>query len=256
MFNKKPIMNSRTLLAIGNTLLFVGVIVVNALANALPINGMNTGEISDLYPSLFTPAGVTFSIWSIIYLALFAFVIYQWTIRDASYFPTLSKWFMASCILNMTWILAWHNLLPLLSVVIMLLFLAVLIRLFVLVHTVQINGSKQYFLLSFPFTIYLSWICVATIANIAAWLTSVDVIDSMSTQRVLTIVMMVVASGLALMILWRYRDYAFPAVTVWALAGIALKGLSVITPAAILIAAGLLIFIILTVVQSNKKRLS
>lgn len=71
-----------------NTLGFALVITVNALANILPINGMNTGQISSLYPSLFTPAGITFSIWSVIYLLLLGFVIVQWgTLRSKSGFP-------------------------------------------------------------------------------------------------------------------------------------------------------------------------
>jgi hypothetical protein len=251
LFNFKIVrMNSNTHFSIGNTLLFIGVILVNFMANALPINGMNTGEISDLYPSLFTPSGITFSIWSVIYLTLFAFVIYQWKLRDKNYFPALSKLFMASCLLNMSWILAWHNLLPLISVLIMLVFLGVLISLFTLVHNIQLSSRREYFLLRFPFTLYLSWICVATIANIAAWLTSLDVIDSVSAQTILTITMMTVAAALALIVVMRFRDYAFPAVTLWALAGIALKGTSVITPAAVTIAGVLLI---LTFVLSSRR---
>ncbi|HEY0771092.1 MAG TPA: hypothetical protein VGD31_12240 [Sphingobacteriaceae bacterium] len=238
-------MNARTTMAIANTILFLAVLVVNFLANALPINGMNTGEVSDLYPSLFTPSGVTFSIWSIIDLLLFAFVIYQWKLRDRSYFSLLSKLFMLSCLLNASWILVWHNLLPAVSVLIMVLFLLVLIRLFRLVHHIQLESQQEYYMIRLPFTLYLSWICVATIANLAAWLTSLQIVDSILTQEVLTVVMMLVAAALAIVVVLRFRDYAFPAVTIWALAGIALKRLEVITPAAIAIAlalAGVILF--------------
>jgi translocator protein len=245
-------MNTRTILAIGNTVLFIGVIAINYLANALPINGLNTGEISDLYPSLFTPSGITFSIWSVIYLSLFAFVIYQRKLRNEKYFQSLSKWFMLSCILNMSWILVWHSLLPFVSVLVMLLFLGVLIKIFLLVHQVTLKSRKEYFLVRLPFTLYLSWICVATIANIAAWLTSLDLINSVLTQELLTIIMMLVASVLALIIVLRFRDYAFPAVTLWALTGIALKGIAVITPAAIAIALSLLGVVLFRIVQSRK----
>jgi translocator protein len=245
-------MNTRAILAIGNTLFFSGVLIVNFLANALPINGLNTGEISDLYPSLFTPSGITFSIWSVIYLTLFGFAIYQWKLRDRRYFPVLSKWFMISCVLNITWILVWHNLLPAISVLVMLIFLGVLTKLFLLVHQIDLASRKQYFLIRLPFTLYLSWICVATIANIAAWLSSLDVVNSNSIQEILTIVMMVVASVLALVVVLRYRDYAFPAVTIWALCGIALKGLAVITPAAIAIALSLLGIVLFRIIQSKR----
>ena len=246
-------MKSNTLLSILNTLFFVAVIVVNALANALPINGMNTGEISDLYPSLFTPSGITFSIWSVIYLSLFAFVIYQWKINGRDYFTSLSKWFMASCVLNITWILVWHHLLPAVSVLVMLLFLVVLIKIFVLVHTIELQSRKEYFLIRLPFTLYLSWICVATIANIAAWLAGLNMIDSISTQTILTIVMMLTASMLAIVIVFRFKDYAFPMVTIWALSGIALKGLEIITPAAIAIALALTGVLLFSFVRSGRR---
>lgn len=243
-------MNSR-LLNVGNTLLFIAVIAVNLLANALPINGMNTGEVSRLYPSLFTPSGITFSIWSVIYLSLFAFVVYQWKINDRSYFVSLSKLFMLSCALNITWIFVWHNLLPAVSVIVMLLFLIVLIKLFLLVHQVSLKSRKEYFLIKLPFTLYLSWICVATIANIAAWLAGLNIIESVSTQTILTIVMMLVACALAIIIVLRFRDYAFPVVTIWALTGIALKGLETITPAAIAIALALAGVLLFSVVRSK-----
>jgi translocator protein len=244
-------MRSKILLSIGNTILFAAVIAVNALANALPINGMNTGEISALYPSMFTPSGITFSIWSVIYLSLFTFVIYQWKMNNRSFFPSLSKWFMVSCVLNITWIFVWHHLLSAVSVVVMLLFLLVLTRLFVLVHTIELQSRKEYFLIRLPFTLYLSWICVATIANIAAWLAGLNVIESVSTQTTLTVVMMLIASVLAIVIVLRFKDYAFPLVTIWALCGIALKRLEIITPAAVGIALALTGVLLFSVVRSR-----
>lgn len=50
---------------------------VNGMANALPINGRTTGDISNAYKNLFAPAGITFSIWGLIYLFLFVYTIYQ-----------------------------------------------------------------------------------------------------------------------------------------------------------------------------------
>ncbi|MDZ7650849.1 MAG: hypothetical protein U5K54_28980 [Cytophagales bacterium] len=71
---------------------------------------MNTGQISDLYPSLFTPAGFTFSVWSLIYLSLIGFSTTQVIVKDKPYFKELSLWFILSCISNISWILAWHHL--------------------------------------------------------------------------------------------------------------------------------------------------
>jgi hypothetical protein len=71
------IMRQRFFLSILNLLGFLGTIIVNGLANALPINNRTTGELSDQYPNLFVPAGLTFSIWGLIYILLAIFVVYQ-----------------------------------------------------------------------------------------------------------------------------------------------------------------------------------
>ena len=64
------------ILSILNLLGFLATVVINALASILPINGITTGELSDLYPNLFVPAGLTFAIWGLIYVLLGIFVIY------------------------------------------------------------------------------------------------------------------------------------------------------------------------------------
>ena len=118
------------LLPLTAVILFVAMITVNALANALPINGLDTGEVSDLYPSLFTPSGITFSIWSVIYFFLAGSVVVMWRHRNNELIQKLLTLFCASCILNLSWILAWHYLLPGVSVIIMVLLLIVLIIIF------------------------------------------------------------------------------------------------------------------------------
>ena len=60
-----------------NVLSLIAMVVVNALANILPLNGLNTGEISDRFEIYFVPAGYVFSIWGLIYLALAGFAVYQ-----------------------------------------------------------------------------------------------------------------------------------------------------------------------------------
>ncbi len=234
-----------------NTVAFIMVIVVNTLANALPINGLNTGEVSNLYPSLFTPAGFTFSIWSVIYLLLAGFIVYQWKILSRGFFPTLSKWFIASCILNAAWIFVWHNLLTGLSVVVMLLFLFVLIRIFWILKSENSKTLTEYILLHLPFTLYFSWICVATIANISAWLISISWDGDPLSETAWTIIMMIVAALLGAFILTRFHNYAFPLVTMWALVGIAIKGLPAITPVAIVL-IGVLVFLEVVVVIRKK----
>ena len=135
-------MNSKLLAAL-NLLALACVLTVNTLAIVLPINGMGTGELSDLYPSLFTPAGFTFSIWSVIYFLLIGFVIVQSRILSKPYFTELSLWFLLSSLANISWILAWHYLFIYASVLIMLILLFSLTRIFLLLHSFDLNTWKE-----------------------------------------------------------------------------------------------------------------
>lgn len=202
---------------------FVAVIVVNALANALPINGLTTGDVSDLYPNLFTPAGITFSIWSVIYLLLAGFVIQCWRHVEADNITRLLPAFVVTCALNVAWIVVWHHLLPAVSVVIMLMLLLTLVVLFLRIQR-QIPKTKLNILfISVPFSVYLAWICVATIANISAWLTSLPAVGLSSTPQLWTVIMMVVAAVIATWIFLRYQSPEFMAVVFWAFLGIFLR---------------------------------
>jgi len=162
-----------------NWLLFIIVIATNALANILPINGYNTGQISAFYPNYFVPAGFTFSIWGIIYLFLLNYCISYtyFTIKQRKfpeiikYLDAITPYFWVTCILNAGWILAWHYLQVGISVVIMLTFLIALIQIFVIMQKQVVTLKPLYqFLIKTPFSVYLGWISVATIANITAYL--------------------------------------------------------------------------------------
>lgn len=211
-------MNAR-LLTILNSVALMAVLTVNALANILPINGLNTGQVSDFYPNLFTPAGFTFSIWSIIYLLLIIFVIYQFRIRNQPFFAELSLWFLLSCIANISWILAWHHLLIWASLAIMIVLLFSLIRIFLLLQPYRLTWPEKFWV-KLPFTFYFSWICVATIANVSALLVSIGWEGSFLTPAVWAIVMCIVATLLAIFIAIRFQEPAFLVVLMWALFGI------------------------------------
>lgn len=118
-------------LATLNVIGFIAVLVVNYLANALPIGGMDTGALSDLYPNLFVPVGLTFSIWGLIYTMLGVFVVWQivdvYKKQSKNITQKIGIWFLLSCLANISWIFAWQYQQVLLSVGIMLLFLAILI---------------------------------------------------------------------------------------------------------------------------------
>jgi len=209
--------------------LFLGVIAVNALANILPINGFNTGQVSAFYPNAFVPAGFTFSIWGVIYLLLLSYTIgYTYYTLKQQQFPKafifierINIYFLMTCVLNMAWILAWHYLQIELSVVIMLLFLSTLIQLFLKSNTMD-NGltSTQKFILQTPFIVYLGWISVATIANITALLVAYKWTAFNIAPVYWSAAMILIAILLAVLMLKKFRSIAFALVVAWALWGI------------------------------------
>jgi hypothetical protein len=210
-------------------LLFVGVIAVNALANILPINGYNTGQVSAFYPNAFVPAGFTFSIWGVIYLLLLSYTIgyTYYTIKQQQFpkaFALIERihiYFLLTCVFNMAWIVAWHYLQIELSVVIMLLFLITLIQLF-LKSTTMANAltSTQKFILQTPFVVYLGWISVATIANITALLIAYQWNGFGIAPVYWSAAMILIAIILAVLMLKKFKAIAFALVVAWALWGI------------------------------------
>lgn len=213
-------MNRALLLRVLSSAALLGTLVVNALANILPINGLTTGEVADRYPSLFTPAGFTFGIWSVIYALLIAFIIYTWIERNNEAIMAMLPWFILSCLLNMGWIVVWHYLLPAISVIIMILLLYTLTTLFRMVHREPDDSGKHKLFVRLPFSVYFSWICVATIANIAAYLSSTSWNAFALPPQLWTVLMLLIACLLSVVIFFKFRSPAVIAVVLWTLAGI------------------------------------
>jgi len=208
------------LLATLNIVALAGVLTINTLAVMLPINGMGTGELSELYPNLFTPAGFTFSIWSVIYLLLIGFAIFQWKILSKRYFIELSLWFLLSSLANISWILAWHYLFIYASLLIMLILLFSLTRIFLLLQSFDINSLTEKIFIKLTFIFYFSWICVATIANASALLVSLSWTGGILSPTIWTITMITIATALGIYISGRFREPAFLLVLIWAFYGI------------------------------------
>jgi hypothetical protein len=210
-------------------LLFVGVIAVNALANILPINGYNTGQISAFYPNAFVPAGFTFSIWGVIYLLLLSYTIgfTYYTLKRQAYpksykfIEQINPYFLWTCVFNMAWIVAWHYLQIELSVVIMLLFLITLIQLFLKSNMIANDlNLTQRFILQTPFIVYLGWISVATIANITALLVAYKWTAFSIAPIYWSALMIFIALLLAVLMLNKFKAVPFALVVAWALWGI------------------------------------
>jgi hypothetical protein len=215
---------------------FVGTVVVNALANILPINDMTTGELSDRYPNLFVPAGLTFAIWGLIYVLLAIFVIYQLipsVRRDAQKIDFVQKiglLFFISCIANIGWIFAWHYKIVPLSVVLMLILLGCLIAIYLRLNIGKPEATKgEKYLVHLPFSVYLGWITIATIANVTALLVDINWNTWGLGEQFWAVAVIIVGIAIALSVLFTRKDIYYCLVVDWALLGILLKRLSVTT---------------------------
>lgn len=199
-----------------NTILFVAMVAVNYLATSLPINGKTTGELSDLYVNLFVPAGITFAIWGLIYLLLFAFSIIQFR---SSFRSNMSEnyLFINSCVLNIYWIICWHYEQIFLSLLIMIGLLIILT-----IINVSLAEEKNEFL-RLVFGVYLGWIFVATIANATALLVSVNWQRFGLDEVTWTIIM--IASGIVVTAvnMIRLNNPYLAIAVIWAFNGIVLK---------------------------------
>ena len=210
-----------------NALTLTIMLIINTLANALPLNGKTTAEISDSYPVLFTPAGYVFSIWGLIYLALIGFTIFQ-ALPGQQANPRIERiggWLALANLLNAGWIFAWHWEVLGLSVILMLGLLACLVicytRLEIGLHP-PVHPLEQA-LVDFPFSLYLGWISVATIANISAALYSAGWNGFGVSPEIWAVIMIGIATLVGLLMIHRRNAIAYPAVLIWAFIGIRLR---------------------------------
>lgn len=203
-----------------NLLAYLAVVLVNFLANYLPINGQTSGEISDRLHVLFTPAGYVFSIWGLIYLLVGIWVLSQLpkSRRENEVYTQTFPAFIVSCILNISWLLLWHYEYFILSVSVIIALLATLI----VIYT-KIKAVSHSFLSLAPFSIYLGWLSVATIANISYVLVDIKWEGFGLSDITWTIMMLFVATILAIVFRVKYNDWLYPLVFVWAFIGIGVQ---------------------------------
>ena len=198
-------------------------LVVNILANALPINGLTTGEISDQFPILFVPAGYVFSIWGLIYLALIGFAIYTITPngRQDEKIDAIAWWFIAANLFNTAWILLWHYLQFTLTLIPI---FGLLISLAGIYLILNVGKSKRKLvrklLVELPFSIYLGWGTVAVVANVSQALYFNGWRGVPLSEPLWAVIMLVVASVLGLLMIFTRKEIAYPLVLSWAFVGI------------------------------------
>lgn len=222
------------------------VIVTNVLANALPIAGRTTGEISDGFTaSVVTPAGYVFAIWGLIYLGLVAYALWQVLPAQADN-PRVQAiaWpVTVGHVANTLWIVAWHYLAFGASQLLMLALLASLIVTYLRLRGAPAGGGRgrgepggtERLLARGTFSVYLGWITVATVANTTVWLLSLGWDGAFLPVPVWGAITLVVATLLGVRMLLRYRDVAYAAVLAWAFVGIVVQQLDTTLVAAVAI---------------------
>lgn len=206
-----------------NVLAYLATVIVNILANVLPLNGQTTGQVSDRYPVLFTPAGYVFAVWFVIYVFLGGFAIYQ-ALPGQRQHPDLQRvgyLFALASLANIAWIFTWHyGLLPL-SLIAMLVLLGSLIAIYLRLNIGRRQVPvRERWLLQVPFSLYLGWITVATIANVSVLLFSLGW-DGFGLDPITwTVIILLIGLAITLAVLASRGDIAFGLVIIWAYAGI------------------------------------
>jgi len=208
-------------------------IVINILANLIPINGVTTGQVSASYPNLFTPAAYTFSIWGLIYLLLGLHTLYQLGFFRKENCSSVTNdllssvgfYFSLSSISNAAWILSWHYKMIPLSVIFMIIILICLILINQCTSKNKLN-CKDAFFIRLPFSIYFGWITVATIANITVLLVSWGWNGFGLSDVLWTIIILFTGVIIGIVTTIKNKDIAYVLTLIWAYNGILVKQMS------------------------------
>jgi len=215
-----------TLRQLANLFTVLLALTVNILASTLPLNGQNTGEISDRFQVYFVPVGYVFSIWGLIYVGWIAFTIFQFqsSQKESPRLRRLGYLFALSNLANAAWLFCWHYNQFGLSVIVMLILLGLLVASYLILDVNRAPVTRmEYWSVDVMFSVYLGWITVATVANITDWLYFVGWNGFGIPAQTWAVIMLTVASLLGLAMALTGRDVGYLAVLVWAFIGIAIK---------------------------------
>lgn len=223
--NKKQKINATSIIV---AIIFILMVSVNALANILPIAGISTGAVSDSFPNLFAPAGITFSIWGVIYLLLALYTLYQLGLfqkkqaTDKALLTRLGNIFAFSSLINSIWIFCWHYKLIFFSLILMLFILLSLISIHLILRNMAMT-PKEWFFIQLPFSIYFGWITVATIANFTALLVDMGWGGWGLSEATWASTLIIIGTLIGITTGILARDIPYIATLIWAFAGILIK---------------------------------
>ncbi|OLS12041.1 MAG: hypothetical protein RBG13Loki_4332 [Promethearchaeota archaeon CR_4] len=218
---------------IANLVAYVLMVLIDSLANIIPFNGYTQAELSDAIPNYIVPAGYVFSIWGVIYVFMGIYAIYQIlpANRNAAFQKAIGPWFIVGVIGNGTWIFLWHWKQIPLSLMGMLLLLVSLLAIYLRLNIGKSKAEvswKERLATQVPFSIYLGWVTVATIASVAAVLVNAGVPGLDSAAITWTVFILLVVTLITELILWFRKDVVFALVVTWAVIGILVKQIEVI----------------------------
>jgi len=210
-----------------NIVAFVLTVLVNGLAGSTTIlGGKNTAQISDANPTLITPAGYVFSIWGVIYILLGIFIVFQAlpSEQGKDFQKRIGLLFVLSSLLNITWLFLWQFEYLSLSVVLMFLLLATLILTYMRLRIGKsVVSLREKLAVHVPFSVYLGWITIASIANVAVTLVSVNWDGFGISPETWATLIIIVALLITIIVTATRKDVAYGLVIIWALVGIAVK---------------------------------
>jgi benzodiazapine receptor len=244
-----------------NVLAVIATLVINGLANALPLNGQTTGEISDRFQVYFVPAGYVFSIWGLIYVGLIAFAVYQAlpARRDNPRLCRIGYLFAVSCVANVAWLFLWHYEFFPLTLVAMFALLLLLIAIYLRLEIgrAQVSTAERW-LGHVPVSVYLGWITVATVANVTSVLDYLNWNGWGVSPETWTVIMLLVGVGIASAVSLTRGDVAYMLVIVWAFVGIAVKhaGTPVVAIAAWVTAALVALMLVVGLLYTRRREQS
>lgn len=213
--------NNATFRALMAVLATVGVIAYNWMAAQGYVNNTTPAMISDKYPTFVTPAGYAFMIWSLIYVGMIAFSIYQALPKNIERYRGIRTPYIFSCVLNCAWIYFWHHGQVLICLFIILALLASLLLINIKIRNTETNA--QFWLTKAPFGLYFGWVTVASMVNFVIALKYMNVTMSDSTQIIMGSILILVAAFLAVIVRLQLANYIYPLAIAWAVTAIAVK---------------------------------
>jgi hypothetical protein len=208
---------------------YLAMVTVNFMANYLPINGVTSGQVSDSYPNLFAPAGITFSIWGLIYVLLGVYAFYQLGClekkKTKNWFKLTDKiglYFIISSLANILWIFSWHYGFIGLSFLWIIIILISLIKIADILRKEKLSSGERSFIF-IPFSVYFGWITVAVIANITVFLVSLGWNGFGVSENFWTILILIVSAIIGLWRMFKDKSIFYGLVFIWAYLGIFIK---------------------------------